>query len=105
MRPFGTAFIFVGWDEHHGFQIYTSDPSGNLACWRAIAQGSNEENSNNHLQENYKEELTKDEALGLAMETIMKTLDTAKPEIDRLVLAVVDKEQHKDTVNFNFLNE
>jgi len=37
MRPFGTAFIFVGWDEHHGFQIYTSDPSGNMASWRAIA--------------------------------------------------------------------
>ena len=49
MRPFGTAFIFIGWDEHYGFQIYTSDPSGNMASWRAIAQGSNEENSNNHL--------------------------------------------------------
>ena len=27
------------------------------------------------------------------METIMKTLDTAKPQIDRLVLAIVNKEE------------
>lgn len=42
-----------------------------MAAWRAIAQGENEEKSNNHLQENFKEDLSKDEALYLAMETIM----------------------------------
>ena len=106
MRPFGTSFIFVGWDEHFGFQIFTSDPSGNLACWRAIAQGNNEENSNNMLQENFKEELTQDEALQLAMKTIMKTLDTANPEIKRLVLAIVDKENEKDRgVRFRYLTD
>ena len=27
-RPFGVSFLFAGWDEHHGFQLYQSDPSG-----------------------------------------------------------------------------
>ena len=39
------------------------------------------------------------------METIMKTLDTAKPQIDRLVLAVVSKQEGNQTVNFRYLDE
>jgi len=29
LRPFGVAFLYAGWDRHHGFQLYQSDPSGN----------------------------------------------------------------------------
>ena len=35
----------------------------------------------------------------------MKTLDTAKPQIDRLVLAVIDKDEGTQTVNFRYLDE
>jgi 20S proteasome subunit alpha 3 len=28
LRPFGVAFVFAGWDEYYGFQVYQSDPSG-----------------------------------------------------------------------------
>ena len=92
MRPFGTSFIFVGWDQHKGFQIYTSDPSGNLAAWRAIAQGANEENSNNLLQESFEESMEKGPALELAMQVIMQTLDTAEPDVNRIVISVLDKQ-------------
>jgi 20S proteasome alpha/beta subunit len=27
-RPFGVSFLFAGWDDHHKFQLYQSDPSG-----------------------------------------------------------------------------
>ncbi len=27
-RPFGVSILFMGWDNHHGFQLYHSDPSG-----------------------------------------------------------------------------
>lgn len=91
MRPFGTSFIFVGWDENKGFQIFTSDPAGNLAKWRAIAQGANEENSNNLLQEHFEENIDKETALELQMKIIMQTLDTAEPDIHRIVLAYVER--------------
>ena len=26
LRPFGVSFLVAGWDEHHGFQLYQSDP-------------------------------------------------------------------------------
>ena len=28
-RPFGVSILYMGWDKHHGFQLYHSDPSGN----------------------------------------------------------------------------
>ena len=31
LRPFGVSFLFAGWDQTHGFQLYHSDPSGNYS--------------------------------------------------------------------------
>lgn len=39
LRPFGVAFLFAGYDEHHGFQLYQSDPSGNFSGWKATVIG------------------------------------------------------------------
>lgn len=105
MRPFGTSFIFVGWDHHHGHQIYTSDPSGNMACWRAVAQGANEENSNNLLQEHFKPEMGLEEAKELAMKIIMQTLDSNVPDTKRLVVGVLQKEENKEKVEFDYLGD
>ncbi len=41
LRPFGVSFLFAGWDEHFGFQLYQSDPSGNYGGWKAAAIGAN----------------------------------------------------------------
>jgi len=30
-RPFGVAFLFAGYDDMHGFQLYQTDPSGNYS--------------------------------------------------------------------------
>ena len=45
LRPFGVSFLFTGWDEHHGFQLYQSDPSGNYGGWKATAIGANNQAS------------------------------------------------------------
>src|SRR5689334_14886478 len=42
-RPFGVSFLYAGWDEHHRFQLYHSDPSGNFSGWKATAIGANNE--------------------------------------------------------------
>ncbi len=39
LRPFGTAFLFAGWDKHFGFQLYQTDPSGNYSGWKATVIG------------------------------------------------------------------
>lgn len=92
MRPFGNSFIFTGWDAVKGFQILCSDPSGNMSAWRAIAQGSNEENSNNLLQEHFQESLGEEGACELLVRVIMQTLDTAQPDVGRIVVAKIVKD-------------
>lgn len=27
MRPFGVSFLYAGWDEQNGYQLYHSDPA------------------------------------------------------------------------------
>ena len=41
LRPFGVSFLFAGYDDHHGFQLYHTDPSGNYSGWKATAIGVN----------------------------------------------------------------
>ena len=40
LRPFGVAFLFAGYDKHHGYQLYQSDPSGNFSGWKATVIGT-----------------------------------------------------------------
>lgn len=104
MRPFGTSFIFVGCDQHKGFQIYTSDPSGNLGAWKAIAQGSNEENSNNLLQEHFEQGMTKEAALELVTRVILQTLDSSEPDVNKIVVSVLEKkDENSSDVHMNYL--
>jgi len=41
LRPFGVSLLYMGWDAHHGFQLYQSDPSGNYGGWKAACIGAN----------------------------------------------------------------
>ena len=53
MRPFGVAFLFAGYDEHHGFQLYQSDPSGNYSGWKATVIGANNQAGKSLLKNEY----------------------------------------------------
>jgi 20S proteasome subunit alpha 3 len=55
LRPFGVSFLFAGWDEHHGFQLYQSDPSGNFSGWFATAIGANNAAAQSILKTDYKD--------------------------------------------------
>jgi hypothetical protein len=35
------SFLFAGWDKHHGFQLYESDPAGTFGGWAATVIGAN----------------------------------------------------------------
>lgn len=34
LRPFGVSLLYAGYDAHHSFQLYHSDPSGNYSGWK-----------------------------------------------------------------------
>lgn len=89
LRPFGVSFLFAGWDKHHGFQLYHSDPSGNYGGWKATAIGSNFQSAQSTLKSEYKDGMDCDEALELAVKTLTKTMDTTTPTAEKVELATL----------------
>merc|ERR1711935_568188 len=101
LRPFGVAFLFAGYDEHHGFQLYQSDPSGNYSGWKATVIGANNQAGKSLLKSEYKTgeeegESIPDlqEALKLAVKVLNKTMDgtTAAAAAEKMELYTMSME-------------
>ena len=49
----------------NSFQLYQSDPSGNYSGWKATAIGANHQGATNILKQEYKDDITLEEAIKL----------------------------------------
>jgi 20S proteasome subunit alpha 3 len=116
LRPFGVAFLFAGYDEHHGFQLYQSDPSGNYSGWKATVIGANNQAGKSILKSEYQkapatageEKMEEDddedaripnveEALRLAVKVLNKTMDgtgaAAAEKMELFTMTLNDKNE------------
>ncbi|KAJ1452035.1 nucleophile aminohydrolase [Pelagophyceae sp. CCMP2097] len=75
-RPFGVKFLFAGYDEHFGYQLYMSDPSGNYSGWKATCMGQNANAGQSLLKNEYEEGLDTDACVKLALKVLYKTMDS-----------------------------
>ena len=91
VRPYGVSFMYAGYDEVLGFQLYNSDPSGNYFAWKANATGANHVNSISILKSDYDENMSLDEGIELAAKILCKTMDTTNPEPERVEMFFVTK--------------
>lgn len=82
-RPFGAAFLFAGWDRRFGYQLYSTDPGGNYAGWKATAIGANNIAATSFLKSDYKVDMTLAEGTTIALQALAKTMDTSKPQADK----------------------
>ncbi|CDP18186.1 unnamed protein product [Coffea canephora] len=89
LRPFGVSFLFAGWDKNYGFQLYMSDPSGNYGGWKAAAIGANNQAAQSMLKQDYKDDITREEAVQLALKVLSKTMDSTSLTSEKLELAEV----------------
>jgi len=89
LRPFGVSFIYAGWDHHYGFQLYHSDPSGNYGGWKATCIGANNAAAQSILKQDYKEELSLQEAKELAVKVLSKTMDSTTLNSEKLEFATI----------------
>lgn len=89
LRPFGVSFLFAGWDSNFGFQLYMSDPSGNYSGWKAAAIGANNQAAQSMLKQDYKEDVSREEAVQLAIKVLSKTMDSTSLTADKLELAEI----------------
>ena len=78
LRPFGVSFIYAGYDPHRQFQLYQSNPSGNYGGWKATSVGANNASAQSLLKQDYKEDCDLQEACGLAVKVLSKTMDSTK---------------------------
>jgi 20S proteasome subunit alpha 3 len=93
LRPFGVSFLFAGYDQHYGFQLYHSDPSGNYSGWKAAAIGANNQSAQSILRSDYKEgdEFTLKQAFLLAIKVLAKTMDSTSMTSEKLEFATMTK--------------
>lgn len=85
LRPFGVAFLFAGYDDDHGFQLYQSDPSGNYSGWKATVIGANNQAGKSLLKNEYT--LSNVEtALKLAVKVLNKTMDGTAAAAEKMEL-------------------
>lgn len=114
LRPFGVAFLFAGYDDHYGFQLYQSDPSGNYSGWKATVIGANNQAGKSILKSDYRKvaadaegKMDEDEesaaipnveeALKLAVKVLNKTMDgtgaAAAEKMELFTLMMNDKKE------------
>jgi len=92
LRPFGVSMLWAGYDSKDGFQLFHSDPSGNYAEWQATAIGSNAKSAQSILKEDYKDNLTRDEAVDLCIKILSKTMDAPTLDSQQLEMCILTQD-------------
>ena len=76
LRPFGVSLLYAGYDPHYEFQLYHSDPSGNYSGWKATCIGANNGTATSLLKQEYKEDISVEDAIELVLKVMSKTMDS-----------------------------
>jgi proteasome alpha subunit len=90
VRPYGLSTISGGIKDGQAV-VYLTDPSGTLSEWNAVAIGKGREDTSKHLEENYDEDLSEDEAVKLAVNALKEGEEDI--ELKNVELAVVNGEE------------
>ncbi|AOL15760.1 proteasome endopeptidase complex, archaeal, alpha subunit [Sulfolobus sp. A20] len=85
VRPFGVALVIAGIDKSTA-KLYMTEPSGQFMPYYAVAIGQGYYTATEFLEKNYKEDMSMDETILLALRALMSTL---KPN-ERLTPSTVE---------------
>ena len=91
VRPFGVSLIFGGVDSHR-VSLISTDPSGSYRGHKAHAVGRNSEKAMKVLHDQYREDMSLDEATAIAVESLKEAADEALTPED-LNISLISKEQ------------
>ena len=93
VRPFGVSILFGGVDKT-GCKLFVTDPSGSYRSFKAVAVGIGRETAEKILKEEYRDDLTLEEAIKLATKCLVKALE-ARGEQPRIRIGIVPKDTKK----------
>jgi proteasome alpha subunit len=90
VRPFGVSLIFSGVDLT-GQRVFSLDPSGSYKGYKATAVGRKAEEVNALLEKEYRDDMTLNEAVGLAVRMLTSTFEgKASPETIKVAVIPAD---------------
>jgi len=87
VRPFGISMLFGGLDRK-GSRLFWTDPSGAFLAYKAWAIGAGGDAANEILEADYKETMTLDDAVLLALKCMSKVLED-KLDAQKIRIATV----------------
>ncbi len=87
VRPFGIALLIAGANDQP--RLFETDPSGALIEYKATAIGAGRMRAMEIFEEKYKEDITKDRAIQLAMEIMNEVIEGKVSEVN-IEIALVD---------------
>lgn len=95
LRPFGVSLLIAGVDET-GVKLFETDPTGIYFQYKATAIGEGEIEVKNILAKEYKETLTLEEGMKLALSALKKTItDGFEAERIDCVFITADKKEYQ----------
>ncbi|SGY90135.1 BQ5605_C039g11790 [Microbotryum silenes-dioicae] len=87
MRPFGISCLIIGFDHDDPTpRLYLTEPSGIFSAWRANAIGRSSKTVREFLEKNWVADLDKDEAVKLAVKSLLEVVQTGAKNIDLAVM-------------------
>ncbi len=89
-RPFGVSLIIGGVTNGEPY-LYETDPSGTPYEWKALAVGADRADLQEFLEEQYVDDLTLDDGIGLGAEALARVNEGALTPAD-IGLATIDTE-------------
>ena len=83
-RPFGISTLIIGTDDKGDAVLFQTEPSGAFSAWKATAIGRASKNLQDFLEKTYKEDMSKDEAVRVAIRALLEIVDSAGKNIEVL---------------------
>ncbi|MCK5459119.1 MAG: proteasome subunit alpha, partial [Thermoplasmatales archaeon] len=88
VRPFGVVLLMAGVDET-GPCLFATDPSGAFMEYKAGSEGTGRNKAMEYFEENYRENMTMEEAIDMGIKAIQKGSEK-KLNPDAIEIAVID---------------
>ncbi|MBO8175517.1 MAG: archaeal proteasome endopeptidase complex subunit alpha [Thermococcus sp.] len=93
VRPFGAALLMAGVNEKP--ELFETDPSGAYFEWKAVAIGSGRNTAMAIFEEKYRDDMTLEEAIKLAVLALAKTMEEPSPENIEVAVITVEEKKFK----------
>ncbi|AFZ81669.1 proteasome subunit alpha type, putative [Theileria equi strain WA] len=86
VRLFGVSLLIVGLDANGKPGLFQTEPSGIYSSWKAQSIGKNSKHVKEYLEKHYKENLTTEESLNLAIKALFEVVEVSAKNIEVAML-------------------